>query len=105
MGEANPLAEWKEIFGQGSQPVADASRYPAFDEVLAQFEQTRSRTLKLVDSLSDDDLDKSSKAPEEMRQYFGTIGQCLSGMLLHFTFHGGQVADARRAAGRKPLMG
>ena len=105
MGEANPLAEWKEIFGQGSQPVADASRYPTFGEVLAQFEQTRSRTLKLVDSLSDDDLDKPSKAPEEVRHYFGTIGQCLSGMLSHFTFHGGQVADARRAAGRKPLMG
>lgn len=105
IGQSNPLAEWKEIFGQGSQPVNDARQYPAWDEVMAKFEDTRSRTLQLLDSMSDDDLDKSSHAPEEAKQFFGTIGACLSATLLQFTYHGGQVADARRAAGRSPLMG
>jgi hypothetical protein len=104
-GDANPLAHWQDIFGQGSEPVADASRYPSFDEVLTKFQQTRAHTLKVLASLTDADLDKPSRAPEEMRQYFGTVGACFAVVILHFTYHGGQVADSRRAAGRKPLMG
>lgn len=105
LGEKNPVAQWKEVFGQGTEPVADASRYPTFDEVLRKFEEVRSRTLKTLASLSDDDLDKPSKAPAELSQYFGNIGQCFAAIGMHFTYHGGQVADARRAAGKKPLMG
>ena len=104
LGKANPLAEWKGIFGQGSTAVADVNRYPSFDEILEKFEETRARTLKYVESLSGDDLDKPSKAPEEAQDFFGTVAQCLSGIIQHFTYHGGQVADARRAAGRGLLM-
>src|SRR5947208_38609 len=32
LGRANPLAHWKEIFGAGSEPSADARRYPSLDE-------------------------------------------------------------------------
>lgn len=104
-GKENPLADWKELFGQGSQPVADASKYPSFDELLAKFQEVRANTLNVLDSLSDDDLDKPSHAPEEVKQFFGNVAQCFAVVSMHFTFHGGQVADARRAAGRPPLMG
>ena len=105
LGESNPLADWKEIFGQGSQPTDDADKYPSMDDVFGKLEEVRSKTLETLRTMSDDDLDKPSHAPEEMKKFFGTIGQCFSAMTMHFTFHGGQIADARRAAGRAPVMG
>lgn len=105
LGEQNPVGEWKEIFGAGSQCVADASRYPSFDEVLSKFQQIRTGTLKTLESLSDDDLDKPSKATGEAAEFCDTVGKCFAVTIVHFGFHGGQIADARRAAGRPPLMG
>lgn len=104
-GEPNPLADWKDLFDQGSQPAADAGKYPSFDELQAKFEELRGNTIQLLDTMSDDDLDKPSHAPEQMQAFFGTVGQCFAAISIHFAYHGGQVADARRAAGRTPLMG
>lgn len=102
-GEANPLDEWKDIFGIGSQPTSDASSYPPYDEVLAKLEKVRAETIAYLDSITDDDLDKPSHAPKETAEFFGTIGQCLAAITMHLAFHGGQIADARRAAGRGVL--
>ncbi len=105
-GDSHPLTEWGEMFGAGKEPVADAAGYPSFDEVVSQFEKTRSRTLEILASLTDEDLDQPSKAaPEGAGEFLATYAQCFIVISHHFLFHGGQVADARRAAGRKPLMG
>ena len=104
-GQSNPLADWAEVFGQGTQPGTDASNYPSIDEVFTKMEEIRAQTLEVVEGLTDDDLDKPSHAPDEMKQFFGSIGQCLAAIPIHFSFHGGQIADARRAAGRNPVMG
>lgn len=104
-GEANPLAQWESLFGMNSQPVADASKYPSIDELIAALEKERAHTLQLVASLSDADLDRPSKAPPEFASMFGTVGQCLTMTALHMTFHAGQVADARRQLGRPPVFG
>ncbi len=94
----------KDLFSSGTTPQANASMYPSFDELMAKFEQIRAATLAHLDTLSDENLDKPSHAPEEFGAYFGTVGACFGGMSTHVAFHGGQVADARRAAGREPLM-
>ena len=104
-GEPNPLADWKEMFGQGSEPSDDPAAYPSVEEVFGQAEKTRAATMAYLETLSDDDLDKPSHAEGEMKEWFGTVGQCLAAIPVHFGFHGGQIADARRAAGRPPLMG
>ncbi|MCA9230389.1 MAG: DinB family protein [Planctomycetales bacterium] len=104
LGKDNPLAEWKDILGIGSQPANDPSVYPHFSELRATLEQVRSDTLAYLDTITDADLDKPSHAPEDRKDYFGTIGQCLAVMSIHMGFHGGQIADARRAAGRNILM-
>ena len=104
-GEANPVAEWAELFDGGTTPLDDASQYPSYDELLAKFEEVRAATMAYVDTLSDADLDKPSHAEGDMAQWFGTIGACLAAIPIHFGFHGGQIADARRAAGKQPLMG
>jgi len=104
LGKDNPMVEWKDVFGIGSQPVNDAAAYPAYAELLEKFESVRADTLAYLDTISDADLDKRSHAPEDKKDYFGTIGQCLTVMTTHLAFHGGQVADARRAAGRDILV-
>jgi hypothetical protein len=103
-GEQNPLAKWKSLFGGGSEPVADASRYPSWDELIAEFEKVRAHTLKTLASFSEKDLERRSHAPAERAMMFGTIGQVLFMVTHHMMFHAGQIADARRAAGRGPLF-
>ena len=103
LGESNPLAEWNDIFGAGTEPVADAAKYPPFDEVMAKSHEMRKGTMELLDSFSEEDLDKASNAPAKRQAYFGTARQCFLMTALHWMMHRGQVADARRAAGRKRI--
>jgi len=103
--ESNPLDEWKEIFSDGIEPVGDADKYPSFDEVMTKLQEIHQATIALLDSMSEDDLDTPSKnCPPEYEIFFGTYRQCFQQVANHWLMHQGQVADARRAAGRKPLM-
>ena len=104
-GEQNPLAQWQSLFDMGSTPSANADDYPSYDELLGKFEEVRAATLAYLDGITEADLDKPSHCPEEMREWFGTVAQCLAAIPIHFAFHGGQISDARRAAGKPPLMG
>jgi hypothetical protein len=98
-GEANAVADWGRLFGQGTEPVADTSAYPPFAEVRAKYLQLRERNLQLLDSLSEADLDKPSLAPPKDREReFATYGSSFLVLALHQMLHRGQVTDARRAA-------
>ena len=104
LGKPNRFPEWEGVFSMGTTPSTDASKYPSLDELLTKFEEMRAATLAHLDTLSDEDLDNPSHAPEEFGLPFATVGACFSAMSTHMAFHAGQVADARRAAGRGPLM-
>ncbi len=105
LGEDNPLADWKEIFGEGTTPSDDASLYPPIGEVFAKAAEIRENTMKLLNSLSDDDLDKPALGcPDDQKDFFGTYAQCLTIVALHSMMHRGNVADSRRMLGRAPLM-
>lgn len=104
LGQANPYAHWKDIFGGGSEPTDDPSVYPPFDEVMAACRKAHEDCAAVLDGLSEADLDADAKAaPEEYRQYFGTVRLCFLAMASHWGMHRGQLADARRAAGRDRL--
>ncbi len=98
------LPEWERLFGMGSEPVNDPARYPSKAELLAKFREVRAQTLKVLKSLSDADLDRPTNA-EGPPELFGTVGRCLATTVNHQTFHIGQIADTRRALGRKPVFG
>jgi hypothetical protein len=67
LGEANPLAEWEQIF-DGSDVSGDINEFPPFDNVVAKCHAVRESTIALVDSLSEDDLDKpSANVPARLR--------------------------------------
>jgi len=102
-GKENRFPEL-EMCSMGSEPTTQASDYPGMDELMAKFEEIHAAIVAHLGTITDADLDKPSNAPEEYAQMFGTIGACFAAMGTHMAFHTGQVADARRAAGRKPLM-
>ena len=99
LGEPNPLAEWEEPF-DGAETTGDMSQYPPFDQVIAQCREMRQWTVALLDSLTEDDLDKASaNSPDGYEETFGTYRLCLQYVADHWYMHRGQLADARRAAG------
>jgi hypothetical protein len=99
LGERNPLAEWEDLF-DGADTSGEVSQFPPFDQVLAKCREVRESTVTLVDSLSEEDLDKASaKAPAGFEDTFGTYRLCLQYAADHWYMHRGQLADARRAAG------
>ena len=105
-GKENPLLAWKDLFGRGSEPRPDASQYPSLKELLSRWDEVRSQTLEILDSLGEDDLEKPSANPPPGREdFFGTYAKVFSFIAMHTLMHRGQVADARRAAGRSSLMG
>ena len=93
------------LFGTGSEPSSDPAAYPPFDEVLAGFRSLRTGTLKLVDQLGETGMDAAPKAvPPGFVRVMTTIGQTLHVIALHTMVHYGQITDARRVAGLKPLL-
>ena len=97
--EPNPLAEWQELF-DGPDTTGDVGQYPPFDQVLARCREMRESTVALIDSLSEDDLDRASaNAPKGFEDTFGTYRLCLQYAADHWYMHRGHLADARRAAG------
>jgi DinB superfamily len=103
-GEQNAAAEWQPHFGENSEPVGDAKAYPPFAEVREKYRQLRERNLKLLESLSEADLDKPTKTPPKGREKeFATYGQSFLVLALHQAMHRGNVTDARRAAVRTAL--
>ena len=104
LGKEHRFPELEPLFGMTTQPGADAAAYPSMEELFEKNETMRAAVLEHLAKLSDADLDQRSHAPEELGDFFGTVGAVFLAMSIHYTFHGGQVADARRALGRAPLM-
>jgi hypothetical protein len=99
LAEPNPLAEWEDLF-DGTDTTGDLSQYPPFDQVVAKCREMREWTMTFLDSLSEEDLDKSvANTPEGYEDTFGTYRLCLQYVADHWYMHRGQLADARRAAG------
>ena len=104
-GEPNALEHWAPLFASGTRPSADASVYPSFDEVLSTYRDLRKRNLKLLDDLGEAGLARVPKAPPP--GFEGTMksfGHTFLLIALHNMVHYGEIADARRVAGYKPLM-
>ncbi len=100
-GQTNPVAKWQKLFGPGSEVVGNASAYPSFAEVRAKYLELREQNLKLLDSLSEADLDKPTVAPVKgLEHEFNTFGRSFLTLAMHQIMHRGNVTDALRAAGR-----
>lgn len=105
LGEKNPVEHWAPLFAPGTEPKPDAGFYPPFDEVLRTYRELRARNLKLLDEIGDDGLDAApTRVPPGFEDAMRTVGQAFLLVTLHNMVHYGQIADARRVAGLKPLL-
>jgi uncharacterized damage-inducible protein DinB len=105
LGEPNPVAHWAPLFAPGTEPKADASAYPPFEEILRTYRDLRSRNLRLLEQLGEEGLDRKTAAPPKgMEHVLGTVGAAFLVIAMHQMNHRGQIADCRRAAGRKPVF-
>lgn len=98
------MSDWKDLFGSGSEPSRDASLYPSYDTVLGKFKETYGGLIQWLESIEEEELDTKCKGcPDEYAASFGTYRLCTLAIVNHMLLHYGQVADARRAAGRDRL--
>ncbi len=105
LGEDHPVGHWAPLFAPGTEPMSDASAYPPFAEVVATYTRLRERNLRLLNELGDGAMDRvPPNPPPGMEDVMRTFGQTFQLIALHQMVHYGQIADARRVAGRKPLM-
>ncbi len=101
-GEENPVAKWYALFGENSEPVDSIEAYPPFAEIREMYSQLRAKNLSLLASLSEEDLDKPTKAPPQEREHeFATFGRSFLALAVHQAMHRSHLTDALRAAGRK----
>ena len=99
LGEPNPLADWEETF-DGYEVSGDIEHFPPFDRVLEECRRIRASTISLLDTLTENNLDKvSANVPNGVEGLFGTYRRCFQYAADHWFMHRGQLADARRAAG------
>ena len=104
-GEPHPLEEWAPLFAPGTEPKADADAYPPLDEVLGTYRDLRARNLQILEELGEAGLDRPTKSPPRgLENVLRTAGDVFLTIAMHQMNHRGQVADARRAAGRKPMF-
>ena len=94
---------YQELFGRESKPIGDVSKYPAPAEVLAYLKDRRETLLGILDSLSEQDLDKET--PEDAPEFMPTLAAIFRVIVWHEGLHSGQVSVAHRSLGRSPVLG
>ena len=88
------------LFGKGSQPTGDASRYPSAAQVREIYEGVHTRALDEIAELDDRLLDEISEPRHPaFRDKFGA----LLWSARHELVHAGQIALLRRELGHAPL--
>jgi DinB superfamily len=104
-GEPNPVGQWEKLFGQGTTPSDDAAAYPPYEEVLGTYRDLRRKNVARLEELGEAGLDAAPVAvPPGFEDEMRTVGQTYLTIAMHQMIHYGQLADARRAAGRQPFI-
>ena len=106
LGEEPSLPEgWAELFGRGSTPSANPSKYPTKAELLAELERSHKQVTEVVAAADDAKLAKETPDPD-FRQVAPTLSDAVVFVLVHHTAtHLGQIAMWRRAKGLPPVIG
>jgi len=78
---------------------------PPFEEVLRTYLDLHARNLQILERLGEAGLAQRTKSPPRgLESMLGTAGDTFLLTALHRMSHRGQLADARRALGRKPIF-
>jgi len=106
MGAASELqlsAEWHELFGGGSKPVDDPSKYPPFETLMQAMQTQRERLTKWFASRSEKEL--AAETNEKWKNYAPTIADFAFFLAWHEGYHAGQLSVVRKQLGLGPAFG
>ena len=80
-------------FGGGDAVTTNVADYPAWDEVVGTYEKAMDTAIDGVKKLGEADLPKPlpGRIPDPLRQHFSSIGKSLNMMVLHDSYHRGQI--------------
>jgi hypothetical protein len=92
--------EYGELFGKGSQPVADQSKYPEPAAIRATFDRVFLQAIEELTPRDESLMDEPSDPPHPA---FSTKGGALQFAPLHEMLHAGQIGLLRRLYGAKPM--
>ncbi|WP_298859162.1 DinB family protein [uncultured Gimesia sp.] len=91
-----------EKHGKETASSDDQAAFCTKDEYLAYMAEQRAGTLALLDTLSDEDLQKPS--PEKLQQFGATVGAVIAGQSAHWMMHAGQWVIVRRQLGKEAMF-
>ncbi len=95
-------AGFAEKYTNDTSKLDSAAAFHPKSVYLSVAAEQRAATLKILDKISDADLDKP--APEKLSAWLKTIGELFNMHGTHWMMHGGQWAIVRRKLGKKPLF-
>lgn len=96
---------WKELFWFGSEISSDHSVYPNFEQVTNYMKERRENLLKVIDELSEEELNAPAPGANEQGPLAGApnIGHLLLFAAYHEGIHCGQLTVCHRAIGYDPM--
>ncbi len=94
-------ADFRRLFGKGSNPTFDPSDYPTPKEILAVLDRVHEQVLKEADALPQETLQELTGDPPH--PMFKTKLGALLWSAQHEFIHAGQLAPLRRLFGEEPL--
>ena len=97
-----PPESWKPLFSAGSKPEPDAKKYPSVAEMKKVFDSTFEEFMAIVEKMSAEDL---GKAPAIPAAWLPDRLAALHAVVWHEGWHGGQLANVRKALGLPKIMG
>jgi uncharacterized damage-inducible protein DinB len=95
--------DWNEKFGMGSTPTENPDDYPARFELEEMLEKTRAALVEWCKKQTDEQL--ATALPDEWKGFARNYGMLMTSLAWHEGIHTGQVLEARRSAGIKPMYG
>ena len=95
--------DWESVFGYGSTPTSEVSRYPKKAELLTMLADSGSRLRQAL--LATNEAVLGQPLPDErVREILPTVGDALVQIIAaHTAFHAGQLAVWRRAIGKESV--
>ena len=94
---------YRDKFGMGSHPSSSPGDYPAPMQVLDYMRDRRQELLSVLETLSDEDLAKST--PPGSPDFLPDYASVFETAIWHEGLHSGQVSMVRKSLGMPPLMG
>ena len=94
---------YEKLFDRGSELMDNTDEFPSIDILRKELDDVHEKTLKYLESLSDDDLEKSIESHVPGQQT--TVINAASFLCMHEFYHAGQIATLRRVLGHERTFG